>query len=210
MNRLREYDLVTITLPELDIRLRNGCFDCWVVAIVGDTAALEARDRSQVVWLPDRVSGAFMSFRHRNKLVGLKGVLDCKRDVGDLRFTVGDGVQQRRRSASRLDICAPVALRRAGGGEEAGGVTLNVSADGLLVESDVEAAAGDRVELVLSLPGEDQPVEAVATVVRHNGGLLAMRLARGDQARALLGNFVCEHNRATLRRAQLGLVEAEF
>jgi len=211
MNRLREYDLVTVTLPEDDARLRNACFDCHVVAIVGATAALEAVERSQVVWLPERVEGAFMSYRHDDKLVGLKGVLTTKEDVGDLRFTVVDGVQQRRRSASQLDICAPVLLKRPGVGQECDGVTMNVSADGLLVESDLDATVGEQLELVLSLPGDDEPVQAVATVVRLNSGLVAVQLGHTERvARGRLGSFVLEHNRATLRRSRLGFVEAQF
>ena len=209
MQRLREYDVVTITLPADDAKLRNGCFECDVVAIMGNTTALEARDRSEVLWLPERVDGAFMSFRRDRELVGLKGILTTKDDVGDLRFTVSDGVQRRRRTSSRLEICAPVTLTA--GGEQAGGVTLNVSADGILAESDLRAAIGDEVEFVLSLPGVDEALEGTASVLRQNEGLMALEFGRSQhELRSRLGMFVLEHNRAALRRTRGGLVEAEF
>jgi hypothetical protein len=209
VQRLREYDVVTITLPADDAKLRNGCFECDVVAIMGNTTALEARDRSEVLWLPERVDGAFMSFRRDRELVGLKGILTTKDDVGDLRFTVSDGVQRRRRTSSRLEICAPITLTA--GGEQVGGVTLNVSADGILAESDLRAAIGDEVEFVLSLPGVDEALEGTASVLRQNEGLMALEFGRSQhELRSRLGMFVLEHNRAALRRTRGGLVEAEF
>lgn len=209
VRRLREYDVVTITLPADDAKLHNGCFECDVVAIVGSTVALEARDRTEVVWLPPRVDGAFMSFRHGRELVGLKGVLLTKEDVGDLRFIVSDGVQRHGRPSSRLAICAPITLSL--GGVECGGVTVNLGADGILAEAELPAAGiGDDVDLVLSLPGVDAAVAGTAKVVRHADGLLALELPRGERARGTLGRFVLEANRARLRRTRVGVVEAEF
>jgi hypothetical protein len=211
VQRLREYDVVTITLPSDDAKLRNGCFECDVVAILNDTAALEAREPSDVMWLPERVEGAFMSFRRGRELVGLKGVIVRKDDVGDLRFTVSDGVQQRRRTSSRLDITAPVTLSLAATGEQAFGVTVNIGGDGLLAEAELSAAPGDKLEVVLSLPGMDDPIEAMATVVRHSEGLIALELERAQyDLRHRLGMFVLEHNRAALRRSRGISVDAEF
>lgn len=210
MKRLREYDLVTITLP-VDAKLRTGCFECDVVAIVGSTVALEARDRSEVVWLPERVNGAFMSFRHGRELVGLKGILTTKEDVGDLRFIVSDGVQRRGRGSSRLEICAPITLSLPASGVQCGGVTVNVGADGILAEAELPASVGDDVWLVLSLPGVDEAVEGTAKVAGHGDGRVALELARGERTvRSALGRFVLEANRARLRRTRLGLVQAEF
>src|SRR5215207_281501 len=173
---------------------------------MGNTAALEARDRSEVLWLPERVDDAFMSFRRGRELVGLKGVLTTKDDVGDLRFTVSDGVLQPRRTSSRLEICAPVTLSLPGRDKQSGGVTVNVSADGILAESDLSPAIGDQVEMVLSLPGMDDALEGVGTVVRQGDGLLALELPRSQyEVRNKLGMFVLEHNRAALRRTRGGL-----
>ncbi len=211
MKRLREYDLVTVSLPADDAKLRNGCFECDVVAIVGSTVALEARARSEVLWLPERVDGAFMRFRHACELVGLKGVLTTKEEVGDLRFTVSDSVQRHGRASSRLEICAPITLSVPATGEERGGVTVNIGADGILAEADLAAAVGDDVELVLSLPGVDEAVEGRATVVRRSDGLLALELPYSQRVvRSTLGRFVLERNRARLRRARVAVVEAEF
>jgi hypothetical protein len=57
----------------------------------------------------------------------------------------------------------------------------------------------------------DEPIEAVATVVRHSEGLVAIELERSQyDLRHRLGMFVLEHNRAALRRTRGTSVRAEF
>jgi hypothetical protein len=211
VQRLREYDVVTVSLPTDDAKLRNGCFECDVVAILNDTAALEPRDPSDVMWLPERVEGAFMSFRRGRELVGLKGILVMKDDAGDLRFTVSDGVQRRRRTSSRLDITAPITISLPATGAQVSGVTVNIGGDGILAEADLAAAPGEEVEVLLSLPGFEDAIEAVATVVRHSEGLIALELNRArHDLRHRLGMFVLEHNRTALRQSRGTSVQADF
>jgi hypothetical protein len=210
VQRLREYDVVTISLPAEDTKLRHGCFVCDVVAILSNTAALEPRDPAEVMWLPQRVDGAFMSFRRERELVGLKGLLLIQDQGRDLRFTVSDGVQRPRRISSRVEFCAPITLLPAGGGS-CSGVTVNVGAEGILVEADLSAVPGDEVQMILSLPGLDEALEIPATVVRLSEGLVALELARSQHdARHSLGMFVLAHNRAALRGARGDIVEADF
>ncbi len=204
MNRLSEYDIVAVALPE-DGFIRDATFKCRVIAMAGTTVALEPLDKAQVTWLPERVPGAFMVFRHERSLVALKGVLVQPETVGDLRFKVTDGVQIQRRAASRIKIVLPVALRPAGTEiEEVQGLTANLSADGMLVECALDARPGAEVELTMSLPGSDEPVEAVATVARAHEGLLALEFSGASRtARERLARLVVERNRATLHREQL-------
>ena len=207
MRRLREHDLVVVSLPS-DVLARTGSFDCHVLAVVGSTAALEPRRKADVLWLPPQVDGALMSFRAGPALVGLKGVLSTKEAIGDLRFRVTDGVHMPRLEATRLRLCAPITLRL-GGGPQSEGVTIELGADGILAESRLDASVGDQVELRLSLPGSDAPVETTARVVRRDGGLVGVQLTdRGT--RTTLGTFVLEYNRAQLHRARGDLAELDF
>jgi hypothetical protein len=202
MHRLREFETVAITLPE-DGLLRDATFKCHVVAIAGTTVALEPIDRAAVTWLPEEVWGAFLLFGDKDGLVALKGTLVQRDTIGDLRFKVSDTAQSNRRKASRVVACLPVTVRRDGDVEGVEGLTVNISADGLLVETRLDAPLGTTLEVSMSLPGSDDPVVVGANVVRLEPGRLALRLdpAARDAARRL-GRFVLERNRALLHRGQ--------
>jgi hypothetical protein len=205
MNRLSEYEDVEITLPP-DVVFRDACFKCSVIAVTGATAALEPANRAEVMWLAPRIDGAFMTFHHHDALVALKGTLTHIGSIADLRFKVSDGVQLPRRKASRARVCLPVALRRSGSPEVVQGLTVDLSGDGVLVETMLHVATGDAVALTLSLPGSDEAVEAVTTVVRTAPGVIAVQLSHASRdARARLAEFVVERNRAALHLRQLEL-----
>jgi hypothetical protein len=201
MRRLKDFGVAVVTLPSAYTNLRRGCFECRVVAVMGDSVALEPRHPEEVAWLPDHVDDTFVTFRHERSLVGLRGRLTANGAVGDLRFTVTDGVHTGTRSASRIKINAPITLRPAGGSEESHGITVDFSADGILSECDLDVVARDRIGFELSLPGSDEPVSGDATVVRQSSGLIAVQIDRECRAaRTVLGAFVLEYNRALLRR----------
>jgi PilZ domain-containing protein len=207
MDRLSDYDAVAITLPA-DAALRDGWFKCQVIAMSGLTAALEPIDRGELLWLPSRIEGSFMTFRHERTLVALKGTLTQSGTVSDLRFRVSDGVHMPRSRASRSRICLPIALRRKGSEQRLQGLTVDLSADGVLVECGMDAHPGEELELELALPGHDDPVEAGAMVVRGSEGLIAVRISLGSRdARTRLARFVAENNRAVLHRQR---VAADF
>jgi hypothetical protein len=201
MKRLRDFDVAVVTLPPAFANLRRGCFDCRVVGIVGNTIALEPRHPEEVAWLPEQVDDTFVTFRYERSLVGLRGRLTAKGAVGDIRFTVTDGVHTGRRRASRVKINAPITLSRRDGTAECHGITVDLSADGILAEGDLAVVRGDVVNFELSLPGSDEPVRADASVVRQGSGLVAVQIdPECREARSRLGAFVLEYNRALLRR----------
>jgi hypothetical protein len=207
MDRLSDYDAVAITLPA-DSSFRDGCFDCKVIALSGLTCALEPNEPGQLLWLPERIEGSFMTFRHDRTLVALKGTLTQSGNLSDLRFRVSDGVHLPRSRASRSRIVLPIALRRQGSRQQIQGLTVDLSADGILIESGMDVRIGEGLELALSLPGHDDPVEALAAVVRESAGLIAVRIDLGSRdARERLARFVAENNRAMLHRQR---VAADF
>jgi hypothetical protein len=207
MDRLSDYDAVAITLPA-DAAFRDGCFDCQVIALSGLTCALEPNNRAELLWLPERIEGAFLTFRHERTLVALKGTLTQSGTVNDLRFRVSDGIHMPRSRASRSKIVLPIALRRKTSPQQIQGLTVDLSSDGILVESAIDVKPGEELDLALALPGHDDPVEAGAIVVRANSGLVALKIALTSRdARQRLARFVAENNRAMLHRSR---VAADF
>jgi hypothetical protein len=198
VHRLKEYDVVALALPD-EVPSREASFPCRVIAKAGSTVALEPLDKSKATWVPERVPGAFIVFRHDGSLVALKGVIVQQGSIGDLRFKVTDLVAPGRASRTRVHV--PVSMRLAGDEAQTQGLSVEVSADGLLVRSGFAAPLGAEVEDELSLPGIDEPVELRATVAHAADGLLELALdgSRRD-ARTRLARFVLERNRAAMPR----------
>jgi PilZ domain len=206
MRRLAEFSVVTVNPPWRGA-LRSDSFECYVLAVVDETAAIQPVDVSSTLWLPEQMDRALLSFRHKGALVGLCGTLTVL-DIGDLRYTVSDGIQAPGRRATRIDVCAPVMLRRAGSADVVAGQAVNISANGILVESELDLVAGDAVEVVLTLGGVAEPIEAMARVARITGdGCAGIELdPQNRAARSRLATFVVEHNRAVLLRGpQVGV-----
>lgn len=210
MKRLSEFSVVVVNPPWRGA-LRSDSFECHVLAVIGNTAALEPINRASTLWLPERLDGALVSFRHEGSLVGLCGTLWLRKNVGDLRYTVTDGIHTGSRRATTVDVCAPITLRPAGGGNPVEGLTVSLSAYVILVASELDAQPGDVVGLSLALPGMDEPVEAEATVVRRADGRVALEVDVGDRdARSQLARFVVNHNRSVLRRRPQAELELDF
>lgn len=210
MRRLSEFSVVVVDPPWRGM-LRSESFDCHVLAVIGNTAAIEPVDRASTLWLPERLDHALLSFRHEGSLVGLCGTLWLRQGVGDLRYTVTDGVQATGRRATRVDVCAPITLRPAGAANQVEGLTANLSAYAIVVDSELDAAPGDAVEFSLALPGVDEPFEAAATVVRLADGRVDLEVDARDRAlRSRLARFIVDHNRAVLRRRPQAEIELDF
>lgn len=210
MRRLREFDVVSISLPT-DVASRSTFFRCHLLAVISGTAALEAVQHTDALGLPERVDGAMLTFRHARNLVGLRGMLWSKEPLGDLRFSVGDGVQQTGRLSTRIELRTRISFQGAAGAGHVEGTTVNISADGILAETTLEAPVGEAVEVSLWLPGTDAPLTASATIVRRGDGLLAVNLgADAVAARTQLARFVLEHNRSLVRRAGGGAARFDF
>src|SRR5262249_47030333 len=124
----------------------------------------------------------------------LKGALLQRGAVGDLRFKVTDPTREDRRKSSRIGVCLPVTVA----GHES--LTVNLSADGLLVDCDAPVKVGADVDVTLSLPGGDEPLTALGSVIRVEEGRIALHFNGGaGQVRSRLATFVLEHNRVALR-----------
>ena len=204
MRRLRELEQVVVVPPQDVVPLRTGALRCEVIAMKGRTAALEPLDDKEVVWLPVRMADAMLTFHHAGALVALKGTL-AREELGHVSFTVDDGVLVDRRRATRASVTVPVFVRRPSDGATGEGMTLDVSADGLLTATSLTGSVGDVAIATLSLEDGGGPLEVEARVVRETDGMLALELAESmDAARTRLAAVVLDHNRAVIhaRRAR--------
>jgi hypothetical protein len=187
--RLDEHQTVTISLPSTGAPMRVRDFEATIVALLEYTAALRPIDVDPGL-IPSCTQDVFLSFLRERRLVGLKGVLT--RNAADIRFRVQDGVRVPQPRQTRVDLQAPVTLRRADG-ESGTGSTVNISADGLLVRAPVGVTVGEPLELTLTLPGHNHALILHARVVRHGAGMIAMDLAGGPpDPRAAISEFVVE------------------
>jgi PilZ domain len=171
VQRLTEIEYVTLNLPggrDLDAR---------VVAVAGSTAALKPVG-FVVGKLPPRIEDVLISFVYGAQLVGLKGSLT--RDGAILRFTVADGVQKRGRRSTRIPAELPITL------DGAGGTTINIATEGVLLRCERPVETGDVLEVELALPGG--PLCTRGRVVRHADGMIALELHR--DAHHTVGEYV--------------------
>jgi len=90
MDRLREFSIVTVSLPD---SARASEFRAYVVGVHREVAALQPVER---VELPDSIGNVLMSFMHGTQTVGLKGELRVEGAPDDLRFRVTGEVTEYR------------------------------------------------------------------------------------------------------------------
>jgi hypothetical protein len=199
MDRLREFDQVTINLPREAARASERDFDCAVLAFDRATAMLRPLDPLPG-GLPRTLPHVTMLFEHGGGVVGLNGVFIL--DPPYVLFTVEDGVQLPRRRSTRAPLALPVTLRR--DGAEYAGVTVNVAAEGLLAEVEMPAAADDAVVVLLQLPAG--ALEIAGRVVRAGeDNLVAGELDhRAASVRAALMQLVLAAQTALLRERMAG------
>jgi hypothetical protein len=196
MDRLTEFAVVAVT-PD-DPALRSQPFAARVLAVNGRTAALEPLESATTKWLPDEPTDVMMAFDHRHGMVGLKGTL-IRQPSGYLCFAVSDGIVIDRRRATRAAVQLPVTLRRHADGQEARGTTVNISATGMLVATELAACVDERVRVTIEL-GDDAALAAHAHVARRQDGLVALHLdGNAREAQAALGAIVIERSRAALQ-----------
>jgi hypothetical protein len=202
MYRINDYDHVSISLP--DGALRSTSLSCHVIAKAGDTLALDPDEQESITWLPDRIPGAFLVFPRNGALLALKGDLIYRGARGDLRFKVTDPQRIDRRRSSRLRIRLPVSVRVAGADDVVEASTVDVSADGLLIDCrSLVTEVGQRLTIELRLPREDDPIKAMSTVRRVSDGQFAVEFDSSAKAqRRRVATLVCTRNRATLRRRE--------
>jgi hypothetical protein len=196
MDRLREFSIVTVSLPD---SARLSEFKAYVLGVHRQSATLQPVGRFDAQWLPQRVQDVLMSFHHGTQTVGLKGELRWGDAPDDLRFRVTDGVCVPRRRSSRLKLCAPAFVTGRDGAETAC-QTYDVGADGVMLEGATGLEVGQITSLNLMLPESSDPVHAQACVTAvHEGELCSLEfvgLERDIQKR--LTAFVTEHFRRRL------------
>jgi hypothetical protein len=201
MDRLAEFAFVAVT-PH-DPAVRSQPFAARVLAVNGRTAALEPLDSATAKWLPDDPTDVMISFEHRHGIVGLKGTL-LRRSSGYLCFAVTDGIVIDRRRATRAPIQLPVTLGLPASEQPARGTTVNISATGMLVATELIAPVGERVRVAITI-GDEGALTAHAHVTRRQSGLVALHLdhSAGDLQQAL-GAIVIERGRTVLQNRARG------
>jgi hypothetical protein len=196
MDRLREFSIVTMSLPDLG---RVSEFKAYVLGVHRRVATLQPVERVEAMWLPPLVEDVLMCFTHNGQEVGLKGDLRCGERPDMIQFRVSDGVYVPRRRSSRLKLCAPATVTLGEGGELAC-QTHDIGADGLTLERAPGLRTAQLVSLSVMLPEDDEEVRAQARVTElEEGGVAALEFVALDRAtrRRLIG-FVTEQLRRRL------------
>jgi PilZ domain len=204
MRRLGPQQIVSVNLP-MTFGRHEDLLDFRVVAVIDSVVALEPLVRSDTRLIPDRVRDCYMTFGQGAGLVGLKGHL-YERSPGDWRFKVTDPMSFPADNASRIRVCAPVTLAAQASHPDAASVvaeTVNIGADGVLVDGGGGWAPPERAMVTLSLPGHDEAIEAPARLVARQGMLCDFKYEAMDaRTRNRLGHFIIEYQRDALRRRQ--------
>jgi hypothetical protein len=202
MRRLSPQQLVSVNLP-FAVGRRDGPLEFQVVAVIDSVVALEPLERSDTRLVPDRVLNCLMAFDHQRGVFGLKGHL-YQRIPGDWRFKVTDPVSRPGDSSFRIRVCAPITVAPCD--EHAGKAaieteTVNLGADGVLIDGGTDWSPPERARLTLSILGDDEPIEARAVLVAREGALCNFKYeAMNANARNRLGCFIIDHQRDSLRR----------
>jgi hypothetical protein len=212
MNRLSEFDIVTVNVPFEARETRTlDVFDAQVIAIVGPTAALQPLDLSDLPRLPAVVRGSLVTYPTDGGLMALKGTLIHRRETGEVRFSVGDGIGLNRRSATRIKAEFRMRIGHMNSPEVMTGLSVDVSSDGVLARTPLRAQVGDDLHVSIDIDADAPPIRAVARVVRVGDGELAMQFGLDERtARSQLGRIIVEHNRELLRRQREVLELVEF
>jgi hypothetical protein len=196
MDRLREFSIVTLSLPD---SARMSEFKAYVVDVNRQSATLQPVARFDSQSLPESVQDVLLSFHHGTQTVGLKGELRGGDQPDDLHFRVTDGVCVPRRRSSRLKLCAP-AQATATDGTEINCQTHDVGSDGAMLEAAAGLEVGQTTSLTMMLPESAVPVSVRARVTAIHDDLLStvefVDLDPATQKR--LSDFITEHFRRRL------------
>jgi hypothetical protein len=197
MDRLREFSIVTISLPD---SARVSEFKAYVIGVHRRVATLQPVERVDALWIPETVGDVLMSFDHGDQTVGLKGELRRGSRPDDLRFRVTDGVYLPRRRSSRLKLCAPAAVTPLEGGAEIVCQTQDVGPDGVMLEGAAGLRRDQMLAVSLMLPENPDALCGQAIVTDVVGdGLSALEFVGLERdARRVLSDFVTEHLRRRL------------
>jgi hypothetical protein len=206
MDRLREFSIVTMSLPD---SARVSEFKAYVVGVQHTVATLQPVDRVDPSWLPETVQNVLMTFAHGTQTVGLKGALQMGERPDELHFRVTDGVCVPRRRASRLKLCAPAWLTLDDG--EIACQTHDIGPDGVMLEGAGALRLNRRLSVTVMLPEDPDPLVAEGTIteIRDDGLCWLAFSAMEPLTRRRLGDFVAEHFRRRLEIVRSLRVEME-
>lgn len=196
MDRLQEFSIVTMSLPDLG---RFSEFKAFVLGVHRHVATLQPVERVESMWLPPLVENAHLLFRHMGRNVGLKGDLRCGERPEMIEFRVSDGVCVPRRRSSRLAICAPVTVTLEDG-SELDCQTQDIGADGMTLEHAAGLGPEQVVSVSVMLPWEAEEVFAPARVTAvYESGAAALEIVGAERVtRRRLMDFVTEQLRRRL------------
>ena len=193
MDRLREFSIVTVSLPD---SARMSEFRAYVVGVHREVAALQPVER---VELPESIGNVLMSFTHGTQTVGLKGELRVEGAPDDLRFRVTDGVCIPRVRSTRLKLCAPASVAPADGGAMTVCQTHDIGPDGLVLEGVSGFSLGQLLSVTVMLPETPDAVAGRAVVTDFDDELCAVEFVGLDgETRRRLSDFASEHFRRRL------------
>ena len=202
MRRLGPHQLVSVNLP-MTFGRHDDVLDFRVVAVIDSVVALDPLARVDTRLIPDRVRDCYMTFGHDHSLVGLKGHL-YQRKPGDWRFRVTDPISFPSNNGFRIRVCAPVTVTPFDEDDVDPSLqteTVNFGADGVLIDGGPSWSPPERARLMLSLPGEDEAIEAPATLVARQGVLCDFKYqAMETGARNRLCAFIIDYQRDAMRR----------
>jgi hypothetical protein len=195
MDRLREFSIVTVSLPD---SARVSEFKAYVVGVQHTVATLQPVERVDPAWLPEPVQNVLMSFVHGTQTVGLKGSLQLGARADELHFRVTDGVCVPRRHAWRVKLCAPASLTV--DGSEIVCQTHDIGPDGVMLEGAGPVRVREAAAVTVILPEDADPLVAFGTVTEaRDDGLCWLEFSAMEApTRRRLGDFVNEHFRRRL------------
>jgi PilZ domain len=206
MDRLREFSIVTVSLPDA---ARLSEFKAYVVGVHHTVATLQPVERVEPTSLPEAVQKVLMTFAYGTQTVGLKGALQMGERPDELHFRVTDGVCVPRRHASRLKLCAPVSLTVAAA--EVACQTHDIGPDGVMLEGAGDLQVGQALSVAVMLPEDPEPLLALGVVTEtRDAGLCWLEFSAMEVlTRRRLSDFVNEHFRRRLAIVRSLRVEME-
>jgi hypothetical protein len=206
MDRLREFSIVTVSLPD---SARVSEFKAYVVGVQHTVATLQPVERFDPASLPGAVKDVLMTFADGTQTVGLKGALHMGERPDEVHFRVTDGVCVPRRRASRLKLCAPAFLIV--DGAEIVCQTHDIGPDGVMLEGAGDLRVGQALSVTVMLPEDPHPLVALGAVIEtRDDGLCWLEFSTMEPpTRRRLGDFVAEHFRRRLEIVRSLRVEME-
>jgi len=102
----------------------------------------------------------------------------------------GDDHKSERRTHGRVDKTMPVHLRRGQGPESFDAKIVNISAGGVLIQTEMPLSTNDLLTIDLDVAGEKDPIYVYGTVVRNDARGVGVSFVRISEITADLINYL--------------------